>query len=198
MPKLLATLVLCMLPALLQAQPGGNGFQGLAAEMTEEERAAAGIDDLSPAQRQYLDAWLRDRFAAEPEVADPATVQPGAAVMAAEQASEADLAARENAIEAEVERRVAEELAAVQAAEVAEEATANEPFEATITGGFSGWSGKTVFALDNGQVWRQRTGSSRYRHTRGGNEVRFKRSFLGLWTMTVVSTGRSVGVRRID
>ena len=101
--------------------PTRPSFQGLAAEMTEEERAAAGIDDLSPAQQQYLDAWLRDRFGAEPAVADPATVQPGAAVVAAEQASEADLAARENAIEAEVERRVAEELAAVQAAEEAEE-----------------------------------------------------------------------------
>ena len=198
MPKLLVSLVLCLLPILVQAESGGGGFEGLAAEMTDEERAAAGIDDLSPAQQQYLDTWLRDRFATEPAVADPATVQSAAAVMAAEQASEADLAARENAIEAEVERRVAEELAAVQAAEEAEEEAVNEPFEATITGGFSGWSGKTVFALDNGQVWRQRTGSSRYRHTRGGNEVRFKRSFLGLWTMTVVSTGRSVGVRRID
>ena len=115
MPKLLASLVLCLLPSLVQAHPGSSGFEGLATEMTEEERAAAGIDDLSPAQQQYLDAWLRDRFGAEPAVADPATVQPGAAVMAAEQAAEADLAARENAIEAEVERRVAEELAAVQA-----------------------------------------------------------------------------------
>ena len=125
-PKPLASLVLCLLPALVQAQPGGSGFQGLAAEMTEEERAAAGIDDLSPAQQQYLDAWLRDRFGAEPAVADPATVQPGAAVMAAEQASEATWLL-ENAIEAEVERRVAEELAAVQAAEEAEEEAVNEP-----------------------------------------------------------------------
>ena len=198
MPKLLASLVLCLLPALVQADPGGSSFEGLAAEMTEEERASAGIDDLSPAQQQYLDAWLRERFGTEPPAVNPAPGQPGAAAIAGDQGAEDDLAARENAIEAEVERRVAEELAAVQAAEVAEEEAANEPFEATITGGFSGWSGKTVFALDNGQVWRQRTGSSRYRHTRGGNEVRFKRSFLGLWTMTVVSTGRSVGVRRID
>lgn len=196
MSRFIVSMVFCALPLFAQAQAPVDPFEGLAAEMTAEERAAAGIGDLSPSQQEFLDAWLRKRFelGSSPDSVLPVEAA-GAAVVATEAA---DAAAQEQAIEAEVERRVAEELAAAKASEAEDEASAQEPFEATITGSFSGWNGKTVFALDNGQVWRQRTGSSRYRHTRGGNEVRFKRSFIGLWTMTVLSTGRSVGVRRID
>lgn len=196
MSRFIVSMVFCTLPLFAQAQAPVDPFQGLAAEMTVEERAAAGLGDLSPSQQEFLDAWLRKRFelGSSPDSVLPVEAA-GAAVVATEAA---DAAAQEQAIEAEVERRVAEELAAAKASDTEDEASAQEPFEATITGSFSGWNGKTVFALDNGQVWRQRTGSSRYRHTRGGNEVRFKRSFIGLWTMTVLSTGRSVGVRRID
>ena len=68
-------------------------------------------------------------------------------------------------LEAEIERRVAVEVAAVKAnmeAQIAQakaEIKANdeaeqklEPFEARITGDFRGWSGSTVFSLDNGHV----------------------------------------------
>jgi hypothetical protein len=64
---------------------------------------------------------------------------------------------QEKAIEAEVERRVNEELAAAEELEAAKAQALTEPFDAMIVGNFSGWSGKSIFALDNGQVWRQRT-----------------------------------------
>ena len=104
-------------------------------------------------------------------------------------------------MEAEIERRVAIEVeAAISQAkeeEAAEEAALNEPFVAEIVGPFSGWSGKTVFTLSNGQVWRQRNGSD-YRHTAQGQTVAVKKNFMGYWTLTVLSSGRTVGVRRID
>jgi len=196
MSRFIVSMLFCSLPLFAQAQAPVDPFEGLAAEMTPEERAAAGIGDLSPSQQQFLDAWLRKRFETEPTVVGAPPLEPGESALVSGGASEA--AAQEQAIEAEVERRVAEELAAAKAVEAEDEKLMNEPFEAMVTGSFSGWNGKTVFALDNGQVWRQRTGSSRYRHTRGDSKVRFKRSFIGLWTMTVLSTGRSVGVRRID
>lgn len=196
MSRFIVSMLFCSLPLFAQAQAPVDPFEGLAAEMTPEERAAAGIGDLSPSQQQFLDAWLRKRFETEPTVVGAPPLEPGESALVSGGASEA--AAQAQAIEAEVERRVAEELAAAKAVEAEDEKLMNEPFEAMVTGSFSGWNGKTVFALDNGQVWRQRTGSSRYRHTRGDSKVRFKRSFIGLWTMTVLSTGRSVGVRRID
>ena len=69
-----------------------------------------------------------------------------------------------------------------------------------IVGDFGGWSGKTVFRLENGQVWEQRL-DGRYRYRGEPNpEVRIERNWLGFYRMTVIGTGRSVGVspRRRD
>ena len=185
---------------LLSINVVAEPFSGLGDEMTPEERAQAGLDSLTPAQLDYLNGWLQRRFdTSAPEAA--AVTDPDSDLATPSGSGSEDVPRNqvtEAEIEAEVERRVAAELAAVEAAEVAAEEQKEAPFEAVITNNFTGWNGKSVFVLDNGQVWRQRSGSSRYRHTRGDNTVRFKRSFLGLWTMTVVSTGRAVGVRRID
>jgi hypothetical protein len=191
MLRFMTACLICLCPLWVFAQ--SDAFRGLTEEMTSEEREASGIGALSAEQQQFLDSWLRDRFLsqqADAKVSESAaTVVTGGALSDVEQ---------EKAIEAEVERRVNEELAAVEELEAARAQALTEPFDATIAGNFSGWSGNTIFALDNGQVWRQRTGSSKYRHTRGDNKVHFKKNFIGLWTMTVLSTGRAVGVRRID
>ena len=180
---------------------------GLLEAMTPQERAAAGLDKLSAEEQRYLEAWLRQRLSVEestqlsnptpsPMVASPDVDQSVAA--AGSDTSDA-------AMEAEIERRVAIEVEAAiskakedeAAEEAAREAALNEPFEAEIVGPFSGWSGKTVFTLSNGQVWRQRNGSN-YRHTAQGQTVAVKKNFMGYWTLTVLSSGRTVGVRRID
>lgn len=157
-------------------------FRGVEQEMSAEEREHSGVDQLTPSQLDALNSWLRNRF--------------GAGIADSEVATTIDQPVD---IDQEVERRVAKEVAAVKAKMAAAEAAVEQqkPFEAKITGGFSGWSRKTVFTLDNGQVWRQRHGSP-YRHTTGDTRVRFDRNFLGLWTMTVLSSGRTVGVRRLD
>ena len=97
----------------------------------------------------------------------------------------------------EVSAAIAKATEEAAAEEAAEAAARDEPFEAEIIGPFSGWSGKTVFTLSNGQVWRQRSGSN-YRHTAEGQAVAVKKNFMGLWTLTVLSSGRTVGVYRID
>ena len=168
-------------------------FSGVEAEMSASEQAASGVDQLSPEQLKALNAWLANRFGG----GRSANAQPPTPTTAiAPLTGDADL---EATIDAEVARRVAQEVAAVkqemQQADTSVEQ--NEPFEATIQGSFKGWGSKTVFPLDNGQVWRQRN-SSQYRHTSGDNRVRFERNFLGLWQMTVLSSGRTVGVRRVD
>jgi hypothetical protein len=62
---------------------------------------------------------------------------------------------------------------------------------------FTGWSGKTIFRLDNGQIWKQRmSGSMRY----SGDDysVVISRNFIGKYTMKHVETGRSIGVQRLQ
>ncbi|MEQ8516312.1 MAG: hypothetical protein RIC38_11960, partial [Chromatocurvus sp.] len=68
---------------------------------------------------------------------------------------------------------------------------------ARVTGTFKGWSGDTVFRLDNGQVWQQRL-DSRFPYNGDEREVVIDRNFLGFYRMTHVASGRAVGVTRID
>jgi hypothetical protein len=86
--------------------------------------------------------------------------------------------------------------AAILQLENAEVREAQKDFEALsrIKGDFRGWSGETVFRLENGQVWRQRL-RARYTYVGEPNpEVRISRNFMGLYKLTVVDTNKGVGV----
>ena len=172
----------------------GAAFSAIEREMSAEERRATGVDSLSTDELDALNQWLIERFDQVQETVS-AEVREEVREEVLEEVREADAAERE----AEIERRVAIEVEAAkeEIVDAAPELVVSEPFEAEIVGRFSGWSGKTVFTLSNGQVWRQRSGSD-YRHTAEGQTVTVKKNFLGLWTLTVLSSGRTVGVYRID
>ena len=172
----------------------GAAFSAIEREMSAEERRATGIDSLSTDELDALNQWLIERFDQVQETVS-AEVREEVREEVLEKVREADAAERE----AEIERRVAIEVEAAkeEIADAPPELVVSEPFEAEIVGPFSGWSGRTVFTLSNGQVWRQRSGSD-YRHTAEGQTVTVKKNFLGLWTLTVLSSGRTVGVYRID
>ncbi len=199
---------LAALTVLLVSVPAkAQNPDGLLEAMTRQEREAAGLNKLSAEEQRYLEAWLRQRLAVEEstQLSNP-TPSPMVALPDAERSvGAAGSDTSDAAMEAEIERRVAIEVEAAiskakedeAAEEAAREAALNEPFEAEIVGPFGGWSGKTVFTLSNGQVWRQRNGSN-YRHTAQGQTVAVKKNFMGYWTLTVLSSGRTVGVRRID
>ena len=65
-----------------------------------------------------------------------------------------------------------------------------------IDGHFSGWTGKTVFRLDNGEVWKQRL-SGRYAVSLENPEVEIFKNLLGFYELKMVKTGRRVGVTRV-
>lgn len=65
-----------------------------------------------------------------------------------------------------------------------------------IVGHFSGWTGKTVFHLDNGEIWKQRL-ESRYAISLDNPEVEIKKNLLGFYEMKILKTGRRVGVSRV-
>ena len=73
---------------------------------------------------------------------------------------------------------------------------AQQTFEirSRLTDPFDGWSGNTLFYLENGQRWRQRL-SGRYVHRGGPNpEVIITRNVFGFYKLTLVEEGRGVGV----
>ena len=65
-----------------------------------------------------------------------------------------------------------------------------------IVGHFSGWTGKTVFRLDNGEVWKQRI-ESRYAKSLENPEVEIKKNLFGFYEMKILKTGRRLGVTRV-
>lgn len=68
---------------------------------------------------------------------------------------------------------------------------------AKVIPSFKGWAGKTLFRLDNGQTWKQRT-PGKLRYSGADSTVILTRNFLGKYIMKHPDTGRAVGVDRID
>ena len=61
---------------------------------------------------------------------------------------------------------------------------------------FAGWSGSTLFYMENGEVWQQRL-SGRYSYTKDDTAVLINKNFMGFHVMTLVATGQSIGVKRV-
>jgi hypothetical protein len=68
--------------------------------------------------------------------------------------------------------------------------------ETRILPPFTGWSGKTVFRLENGQVWQQRM-DGRYEYRGDDLRVLVGRGALGGYRIKLVANGRWIGVKRI-
>ena len=150
---LLLLLALATLP-VARAADDGDAFPGVEALMSDEEFSAAGLDRLTPAQLEALDAWLLRFTAGE-----------------AQALQESNEAVREAEKDYEVVAR--------------------------LSADFDGWTGDTVFRLDNGQVWRQRLDGRYVYRGPPAPEVRISRNFFGFFKMTLVDEGRGVGVSRV-
>ena len=72
----------------------------------------------------------------------------------------------------------------------------NQGVTTKIVGEFNGWSGKTRFVLENGQVFEQRR-RGRWKITLNNPEVHISQNIMGAYEMEVVSEGKSIGVRRL-
>jgi hypothetical protein len=73
-----------------------------------------------------------------------------------------------------------------------------EPIDSRIDGTFEGWTGYTVFELENGMVWRQDE-RDRYRVRPMENpRVTVRPGFGGSWRLTVEGHNRGVRVERIE
>lgn len=77
------------------------------------------------------------------------------------------------------------------------DAEKNMEIDSRISGEFTGWDGDTIFRLENGQVWQQRLGG-RYPYRGPANPtVRISKNFMGFYKMTILESGKSIGVKRL-
>jgi len=75
--------------------------------------------------------------------------------------------------------------------------SARDVVESHIDGTFTGWRGKSVFKLDNGQEWRQAESGMYDAGKFDSPAVRIKPMLLGSWLMYVEGCGCSVRVQRV-
>ncbi len=89
--------------------------------------------------------------------------------------------------EAETVRATSEEVKEVE-----------EEFEVTarIKQPFKGWTGDTVFYLDNGQIWKQRV-DGRYQYSGDDTRVSISKGLFGNHNMKLLAAGKSIGVKRV-
>lgn len=167
MRRALLALALIALSPIVLAQ--SQTFSSLEERMTAKDFRDAGLDKLSEAELKALNAWIeRNVRLADPAVA-AAVAQGQAAPVAAAPASES-MVGFENA------RR--------------------EEFTSSIPGTFKGWTGKTQFTLENGQVWQQ-VEEDRYAANLESPRVTIKPGAFGAWRMQVEGINRTTLVKRI-
>ncbi len=73
--------------------------------------------------------------------------------------------------------------------------TSNPEIATRIAGKFTGWDGRTVFRLENGQVWQQRQAGT-YSYRAESPEVTIRRGNFGYY-LKVVTTRRQIPVKRL-
>ena len=188
----LAAIGITSFMVILVGPASASESENIESAMSAEERVKSGVDTLTAEQRQFLNEWLKEHYDRRGE-SDVTRITADDPSELSEQP--AKLEATPEAIEAEVDRRVAAKLADKRESENTKQP--ESAFEARLTGDFTGWSGKTIFKLDNGQVWRQRS-SANYRHRGSDRRVKFKKNWMGGWEMTVVSSGKTVLVRKVQ
>jgi hypothetical protein len=72
-----------------------------------------------------------------------------------------------------------------------------ETIEAHINGHFSGWFGNSVFALDNGQEWKQAESGGRSCGSVESPKIKIKPMLMGSWLAYIESCSDSVRVTRV-
>lgn len=75
-------------------------------------------------------------------------------------------------------------------------ATGTQHIETRYDGNFTGWSGKTLFRLENGQVWKQ-TQSGRVSYRAERPAITIKRAAFGSFRLHVEGLNRSIRVTRV-
>lgn len=102
-------------------------------EMTDEEKAAAGLDKLSPAELEYLDEWMRNnRRLAEKKAADKAAAE-----------------TKTDAIQ--------------QGEQTAKRMVKQEAIVSRVDGTMIPLSGRTIIRLEDGTKWKQANKEDRFR-----------------------------------
>jgi len=150
--------------------------------MTPAEQLGTGISSLSPAQLEALNQWLQGHVVPVGAGAEPV----GQAAVA--------MAAPDSGVASEQQDSNSGQTAVAAESRAYGEREVFVDIESGIKGPFTGWDGKTVFELENGQVYQQRR-QGKWRTSITDPRVRIRKNFLGMFEMEI--DGHSIGVKRL-
>lgn len=166
--------------ALFLAVAAAAGAAGFLDQLDPEQRKRLGLDQLTPGQLSELEATV-ENYRKTGEVA------------AARQAAETAVAEYRKQEEPGVISRALESLKRKPVDDTGERITA------VLPGKFTGWSGSTLFRLDNGQVWRQAAPDNYYSKARENVPVVIYKSPSGFYRLRVLDDeGAWVTVKRVQ
>lgn len=148
--------------------------------LTPEQRLALGLSKLTPEEVAALDAAV-------------AGYQKTSETVVAQKAAETAVAEYKKKEEPSVVSRALELFKVKQAEERQERITA------TMKDKFTGWSGSTVFHLDNGQTWRQASSDTYHTKARENVPVVIYKAPSGYWRLRILDDeGAWVTVKRVE
>jgi len=168
------------------ALSAGSARAALEDNMNDVEFRAAGLHKLTDAELAALNRWLNRTAAPKKSSSAPDLAAPAPAPAPAQ----STIATPSQPPAKEITEFGQEQLEVPVAAEIPTAITAR------LQGEFRGWDGKTIFRLNNGQVWQQRVGGKYRSPTLVDPEVELVKGRFGYY-MEILSSGRSVGVKRI-
>jgi hypothetical protein len=147
--------------------------------LTAEQKKRLGLDQLTPAQLAELGSAIE-------------TYRQTGEVVAAEQAAAKAVAEYRKKEEPGVVSR------ALEVFKKKDEEAKQERITAAILGKFDGWSGHTLFKLDNGQIWRQARPGTYYFKARENVAVVLYRG-PGSWRLRILDDeGAWIPVTRVQ
>ncbi|MBI2514118.1 MAG: hypothetical protein HYV96_19270 [Opitutae bacterium] len=151
-----------------------SAAEGFLKRLPAEQFAAAGLNKLTPEELARLEKLIAEREQAV------ATTAVGAAAAKGEKAGGPGWLR-----------------ALVTLQETAEKPEAAEAIVTRLAGDYDGWTGKTVFKLENGQVWQQVGGGERFDDKRSAPTVKIYPGMMGAYWLEVEGVRERVKVRPV-
>ena len=167
--------------------------------LTAEQRQRLGLGALTPAQFAELDAAIGAYTRGETSAAVAVAVQK-AEQQTAEKVQQAEQKAAVAAETAVADYKKKQEPGVIartlESFKRKQDEEKRERFTAKVVGPFYGWSGRTYFPLENGQVWQQTGTESNELPKVMGAEVEIYRSNSGYWRLRY--DGAWITVKRLQ
>ena len=148
-----------------------DAFSTIEERMTGKEFNSAGLSKLTPEELAALNSWLRARSVATLDSANP-NAGSGSPTQGG-----ADARGFETQTSA---------------------AISDQDIVSVVKGQFSGWTGDTIFELENGMVWQQVETGTFYIPATTGAVVVIDKGILNSWRLSAQGYNKTIRVRRLE